>query len=133
MIFSLDLAHAYPPAARLKHWFRTLYLDREKQRVELREHYELDEFLTPFQLSLMTPLSPDTAEDGVIRLRNPSEKSVDSMLIRYDPAKFRVKLDPITLTDNRLRSVWGERIFRILLESQDNSLEGQYTLTVEQP
>ena len=45
---------------------------------------------------------------------NPSEKSVDSMQIRYDPMKFRVKLDPITLTDNRLITVWGKRIFRIL-------------------
>ena len=131
VLFSLNLAHAYPPSARLKSWIRTLYLDREKQRVELREQYELEEFRAPFQLSLMTPLSPDTAESGIIRLLNVSERSPDFIQIRYDPMKFRVKLDPIPLTDSRLKSVWGERIFRILLESRNSSLKGEYTLTVE--
>jgi hypothetical protein len=127
-VFSLELAAANPAEAHVKSWIRTLTLDRHTLRVELHEQYHLEELQIPFQLNLMTPLIPDNDMAGIVRLKTTSDKIGSTTLIHFDANKFQVKIEPIEIQDGRLKTVWGEIIHRIRLESKSQTTEGEYTL-----
>jgi hypothetical protein len=127
--FSLDIARAYPPEAKVKSWTRAIMLDRGKD-VVVDDRYELGEMVQPFTLSLMTSLYPSFKDDGVIYLRSEADgKEKRSISLHYDKEKFSVSMKAIDIEDARLRSSWGEKIYRIVLTSSGKGLAGEYTLT----
>ncbi|NWG11945.1 MAG: heparinase II/III family protein [Acidobacteria bacterium] len=129
-VFSLDIAGAYPAEAGVESWVRTLHFVRGK-RVELREKYSLSRFLAPLSLSLMTPRRIDMTTPGRILLADPRPGAGAGVAIVYDTALFKATPEDIPVTDSRLKSVWGERITRILLMSNSRDLQGGYTLSFE--
>jgi hypothetical protein len=126
--FSLDLARAYPAAAGVERWRRTVTLDREAGAVELREDYVLRAATEPPRLSLMTPLLVDVATPGVVHLRAPGGEG--HWVVRYDAARFRATAEEIPLADARLRGVWGERLARVVLTATVTAARGDYRLVV---
>ena len=90
--FSLDIAGAYPPEAKLKSWQRTLTLLRG-QAVELEDRYELAQKPGKLTLSLMTPCRVDASQAGTLALRQaPLAGGLVSGAgkVSYDPAVFAV-------------------------------------------
>jgi hypothetical protein len=128
VVFSLDLAGAYPPAARVQTWKRTLTLDRVNSQIELAEEYQLQSWVKPFSLSLMTPLKASVSESGQIRLVD--EEAGRNFTLAYAAEKFQARVEEIPLTDSRLKSVWGNRLARILLDSKGEQKTGQYIVTL---
>ncbi len=127
--FSLDIAKAYPDGAKVDSWFRSIRLIRGKA-VELSEKYSLKEFVQPFSLSLVTPLGVNAGQPGIIMLTD-SDSPKMSVTLSYDPARFRASSEEIPLTDGRLKSVWGQRLARIVLTSTTRALQGEYKLTLK--
>jgi hypothetical protein len=128
VVFSLDLAKAYPTPAQVQSWKRTLTLDREKSQVELAEEYLLHAMVKPFFLTLMTPLKVDVSAAGAIRLVN--EGIGKKYVLTYAGDQFSARAEEITLADPQLKSVWGIRLSRILLESKSRQRAGQYKITL---
>ncbi len=128
-IFSLDIAGAYPVDAKVGSWIRTIHLLRGKS-VELEEKYALKEFVQPFSLNLMTPLWVDTSNPGRILLADAPSGPGKEAAIAYDASQFNASAQEIKLTDERLKSVWGPRLERIVLLSTSSALTGQYKLTL---
>ena len=127
--FSLDIARAYPPDAKVKSWIRTITLDRG-QDVVVKDRYELGEMIQPFTLSLVTSCVPSLAKDGVVSLRSEGDgKKNQSIILLYDRERFSVGIKSISIEDARLRSSWGEKIYQIVLTSDGKGLKGQYALT----
>ena len=127
--FSLDIARAYPPDAQVKSWVRTITLDRGKD-VVVDDRYELGAMIQPFTLSLMTSCVPSLSKDGVISLRSEGDgKKNQPILLLFDEEKFSVAIKAISIEDARLRSSWGEKIYRIMLTSDGKGLAGEYALT----
>lgn len=129
--FELDLHQAYPEEAAVKFWRRTIILNRGKN-VEVKDRFELEEARWPTQLSLMSWRVPTRAGAGSLRLTNPQQiQEKDPVRLLFDPDQFQVAIEEIPIEDGRLRSSWGERIYRILLTAREVVLRDAYTLRIE--
>ncbi len=127
---SLELTHAYPKRAGIRSWERTITLVRGRE-VRLRDVYQLEHAGPPVELTLMTCCIPEVLPKGRVRLtaEAPGGKSQPTM-IEYDPGVFSARCEPIRLTDERLRSSWGDRIYRILLTMKNTPSRGEYLIRV---
>jgi hypothetical protein len=130
-VFSLDIAKAYPPEARVESWKRTLTLERGK-RIVLEDSYVLREARQPVRLTLMSWRKPDAVAPGRIRLELPEGHGANRPVeILYEKGMFEVKVETIDLEDGHLRSSWGDRVYRILFIAKKASLKGNYAIRVE--
>src|SRR5438270_4302039 len=121
--FSADLAPAYPAEAAVRRWQRRVTLDRKASVVELEDRYELRQWKEPVRLNLMTLLSVDTARPGEVRLGG-------RYLLTYDARELKAAAEEIPVSDERLRSVWGDRLERLLLTAQGTGLRGGYRVVL---
>ncbi len=114
---TLDIAGAYPPEAGLKRWTRSVRLARG-QAVIVEDDYELDHAPTSLTMSLLTPAQVALGQPGVIALTPadlPDGRVTASGVVHYDAAKFTASVETIMITDNRMVTVWGSHLYRILL------------------
>src|SRR5438105_3273743 len=121
--FSADLAPAYPAEAAVRRWQRRVTLDRKASVVELEDRYELRQWKDPVHLNLMTPLSVDTARPGEVRLGG-------RYLLTYDARELKAAAEEIPVSDERLRSVWGDRLERLVLTAQGTGLRRGYRVVL---
>lgn len=129
--FSLDIARAYPPDAKVKSWIRTITLDRGRD-VVINDRYQLQELVKPFTLSLMTSCVPIAGKEGVVSLRQEVEGRVQTISLLYDEEKFSVAIEPIAIDDPRLKSSWGEKVYRIVLSSKTRALKDEYSISLKE-
>ena len=131
-VFSLDISQAYPEEAKIKSWIRTITLERGKQ-VIVHDKYELREFEQPLQMNLMSWMKPDLEEEGKIRLENPEgARGLKPVFIHYDKNRFRAEMETISLEDERLKSSWGDQVYRIVLKATRVPLKGEFFIRIEQ-
>jgi len=129
--FSLDISSAYPEEAQVLSWLRSITLNRGKN-VIVRDKYKLGKSGKNLQMTLMSWRKPETLPGGSIRLENPPGiQDREPVFIRYDEKKFEAAVEIIPLKDARLRSSWGERIFRIVLTAKQNPLEDEFAVLIE--
>ncbi|MDO1582863.1 heparinase II/III family protein [Rhizobium oryzicola] len=110
---SLDIAGAYPAEAELQSYRRTVRMVRGRT-VQMRDEYH---GVGPATLSLMTVLEPRT-DEGRIWLGNKAE-------IRLEGAGS-ITVEPLDITDSRLRQSWPVRLYRLLVPLTGSTL----TLTI---
>lgn len=124
---ALDLAAAYPAEAGIRRWRRTVRLERGgPARIIVQDNYELERQPGSLALSLMLSGAPDTSEPGVLRCASPTRP----LAVRYDPRIFAVTSETIETDDARLRPVWGERVYRVILAIEEPPARGEWTLTM---
>ena len=130
--FSADIAVAYPAAAAVNRWQRRVSLDRRAPAVEVEDRYELTQWKEPVLLSLMTPLRVDITRPGEVHLRASQEQGGGRYVLAYDAHVLRVAAEDIAISDAQLRSVWGDRLGRLVLTTQGTALEGGYRVVVRE-
>ena len=130
--FSADIAAAYPAAAAVNRWQRRVSLDRRAPAVEVEDRYELTQWKEPVLLSLMTPLRVDITRPGEVHLRASQEQGGGRYVLAYDAHVLRVAAEDIAISDAQLRSVWGDRLGRLVLTTQGTALEGGYRVVVRE-
>ena len=123
--FSADIAAAYPAEAGVRRWQRRVTLDRNTPAVELEDSYELTQWREPARLSLMTPLRVDTSRPGEVRLGG-------RYVLTYDAGKVNAAAEEIRVSDERLRSVWGDGLERLVLTPRGTALRGDYRVTLRE-
>ncbi len=129
---SLDIAAAFPQEAGLKTWRRVLRLERGK-RIVVADAYEMTETARALQWTFMTCRTPEIAAPGIIRLSSgPGSAAGRAVDLVFDPKAFESAVEPIEIKDGRLRSAWGERIYRILLTARDQARRGQRAFVVRE-
>ena len=119
----MDIAGAYPKEANLKTWQRGIKLDRNTNQIEINDDYALSQSAKEITLTLMTPCKV-TQESGYLSLEN-------KVRVAYDPA-LTPAIEEIKLEDAHLKSVWGDRVYRILLRAQNPPKSGKWRLTITQ-
>ncbi|MGE5567607.1 MAG: heparinase II/III family protein [Rhodospirillales bacterium] len=124
--FRLDIAAAYPPEARLESWGRTLRLDRGKNQIELADEYVLRQPAKEITLTFMTPCRVESGA-GKLTLTVAPGKTVS---IFYDGGVFKPDVEEIAIKDARLRSAWGDRLFRILLRAANPGVRGRWNTRI---
>ena len=117
--FSADIASAYPAEAAVQRWQRGVTLDRRTPAVELEDRYELTKWKEPVRLNLMTPLRADTSRRGEVRLGG-------LYILIFDPRQLHATVEEIRVSDQQLRSVWGDAVERLVLTTQGTALHGGY-------
>jgi hypothetical protein len=123
---TMDIAGAYPDAANVKSWVRTITLNRGKN-VAITENYSLKKFIKPLMENFLTPYRPDVSHDGKIVLRNASRFQY---VIDYDPSRFTPHYNSIAVNDQRMTSSWGRKLYHIVLQSKEHRLHGQYAIEI---
>jgi hypothetical protein len=129
---TLELAGTYPEDARLTSFNREITLTRGRE-VVVKDSYRLEEWSSPLTSNLMTPLEPRLVSDGMIGLfeRGSPETAQTVARLRYDRRFFEASFEPIDISgDSRMRSGWGDMIYRIVLTSTRESTRGTYTLRI---
>ncbi|RME64578.1 MAG: heparinase, partial [Caldilineae bacterium] len=98
--FSLDIAAAYPPEAKIDRWTRTVRYERG-EGVEIRDAYALTEPAQEIVVSVVTPCGVNLQDPGVVRLEERAildgRVSAAGRLF-YDPDVFTAALEEIPLT-----------------------------------
>ena len=128
---SLDIAAAYPAEANVQSWQRTITLHRA-QDVQVTDHYRLSRPVGQITLSLMTPSEVDLSQAGCIVLskRRIPAGSTAAARVHYDARAFTPLVESVPLSDTRLKPVWGDRLYRILLVAKAPAEEGTWTLRI---
>lgn len=118
--FSLELAGAYPPEAGLDTWRRTFSFVRGES-LSVREQFVLGTAQT-VTLSLVTCRAP-RVDAGRLTLGD--------VALDFPADELAASVELVEVTDGRLRPVWGERLWRVLLTSEPVA-QGDWTLTLRQ-
>jgi len=123
---TLDIARAYPEAAGIISWRRTLRLRRHAGPcVEVSDDFVLRAASRSIVLSLMTPCEPRLEMPGTIIL--PLDGAAD-VAVTFDPGVLESSVECIELADKRLAGIWGNRLFRVLARARTPMLRGGWTL-----
>ena len=117
--FALELAEAYPDEAALKSLRRNLVLERGN-RVTLADRFELSEIKGPYTLSLLTAGEPRLESPGTILVAG------SGLRVSFSAEQFSPSIERIEIEDSRLRSSWGNQVFRIVLALSDTPEKGGY-------
>ncbi len=115
---SLNIATAYPAEAGLKHWRRTLKLDRAGNRVELRDECSMRRRASRITFTFMTPVLAANVSPGILSFEAAQFPS-GRVRLHYDAGTLTPSIEGIPLEDARLRGAWGERLYRIMLRAQE--------------
>ena len=129
----MNLAPAYPAAAKVKSWLRTVRLNRGRN-VEIVEAFELTETGGGTTLNFLTPLDADNSQPGQVTLRPAAQSVRPSVKVRmeYDPTKLAPSIERIALTDGRLAQSWGTHLNRLVLRAKSPALQDTWTLRLGQ-
>lgn len=118
---TLDIAKAYPQAAAVDSWKRTVTL--KGTVVEVTEDFRLGEYREPSRLMLMTTTKPDVSKPGEVRL--------GTSTITYSPTQLSVTVeDKSALLDPLLNGLWGNHLYRIVMEIRSKSTAGKVVYKV---
>jgi len=104
---SMNIANAYPAAAAVEKWNRTISLNRAKNEISLVDQAVLKEYKAPTELNFLTPLTVEIKKGKLIL--------ETGLTIAFDEKKFEAKIDEQQIDDNRLAAAWGSKIYRIRL------------------
>jgi hypothetical protein len=127
---SMDIAGAYPAGAGVRHWRRTIKLERDRE-VTVRDAFLLDTLRGIIRLTLMTNRKASVKTPGTIMLTDRSgDAKVRDVAVAYDPSLFEVTVEPIHVTDRQLQSSWGDRLERILLTLKRPELAGDFMIAI---
>jgi len=125
---SLDIASAYPKESGIESWKRTYRLHRGGDAyVEIADDFKLQQLSDDIQLSFMTVCTPQVDCPGTIVLQNEQGGKVQ---LEYDEGLFDVTSERIAIEDQRVRRVWGNELFRILLKAKAPASGGSWAMRI---
>jgi hypothetical protein len=105
--FTVDIARAYPPEAKLTSWNRSVRLDRRARAIHVTDDYAVTGGNPRIDMSLLFA-RPVANRDGLL-LAGSGRIAIEG------PVKPRVTIEEIDTSDNRMRANWGDRIYRAVL------------------
>ena len=96
-------------------------------QVQIKDAFELKEFIAPNTINFMTWGEIDTSNRGMVTIRVNEVKA----LLLYDESKFELSVESKELTDPVLTGVWGNSIFRLSFKAKQQAVKGNYTFTIK--
>lgn len=130
--FSMELASAFPAAAQLQHWNRTVLLDEHRNFVEISDAYRFAKPDPKLTQTFMTVCETDITAPGQLLFTTEKNKKV---LLQYNAADWSVTKERMPLTEPHeqgLKTNWNNRpIWRILLTSRVHKQEGRFVYTIK--
>lgn len=126
---SMNIEYAYPDAAGIISWKRSISLVRDSNpHIEIKDHFQLKWMSDDIVLMIMTPHDPQIEEIGSITLQDVSQ---NKLMIRYDGEMWVASADLIELDDVVMREVWGDRLYRIKLRARTAINHGESIIKIK--
>lgn len=124
LIFSADIAKAYPQDAHVKNWDRSYRL--EDKKLIINDKFTIENAQSPNRINFLTWGKVDISTPCRITIKILEQK----VTLEY-PAYFEASLEKVILTDPRLSNVWGSEIYRITLIDKNLRSKGNYEFIVK--
>lgn len=121
---AFELARAYPAAAKISTWRRSVTLERA-HGVRLRDRFELNQAQS-VDFNFITALQP-VIEKGRIVLRS---SGGTHFALEYDDQTLVALVESISVEDPWLRHSWGPQVHRIILRSKAPIAVGNFEFRV---
>ncbi len=118
--FQADVAGAYPEEAMVENWYRTFSFKRGKS-LTITEDFRLKKKQGTTSVNFMTCLIPEKESDGLLRLKGEGF----SLVLKYNAKKTDVKIEEKQIEDDRLKSYWGESVYRLVFICKKDKLSDQ--------
>ncbi len=119
---TLDIAGAYPKEAQVRSWLRTATL--KGSQIVISDKYELDAISAPTRMMFMTPVKPDIASNGVVRLGNHS--------LEFTASQATSAVEEIDITNDPVQhEMWGDRLYRICLTLKGDKTSNSITIKIK--
>ena len=128
--FSLELSDAYPEEAGINSWKRSFSFTRNKN-ITVREDYSLRFLKDSTFLNFMTPCEVRLVKKGEIELTGEKSSAPINLKLSYDPASLAFSSEMISITDPRLKNVWGDKLTRIKLTLINKKAKASLRYTIE--
>lgn len=126
---TMDIAAAYPAAAKVKSWIRTVRLNRGRD-IELVETFELSEVTGETTLNFVTPLDAAPEPGRVAFSPSDNRQRAVNLRLEFDPSKLKATVERIQLNDTRLARSWGSGLNRLILHAQDQAPKDTWKLRI---
>jgi Heparinase II/III-like protein len=129
---TMDLASAYPPAARIGWWLRTMRLERAgaggrgSSRVLIDDSWDINHDPERIVLHLISPRPPRPGSLGRILLAADD----GDLAIGYPDADFAASIEERPLADRQLAAIWGPVVYRIALTARRPARRGSARLEI---
>ncbi len=123
--FSLDISKAYPEAAGINAWKRLYRLKQDK--LYIIEQYDLENPTVKNEINFMTWATPVLKKEGEIFLHADDA----DVKMKFDPKVFEAHIDEIVIDDNKLESIWGKKVFRVVLKNKTLNKKGKHAFEIE--
>nr|MBX2817231.1 heparinase II/III-family protein [Saprospiraceae bacterium] len=124
--FTLDISGAYDTSAVINSWVRSYALSSDSS-VEIIDEYKDRKQPVPSQINFMTWTKPQLLEEGKLLIEVEGAKA----LFEFEHQHLEVSIEKIPQTDERLRRVWGEQVYRTTLTEKHPRQEGSYRYRVQ--
>lgn len=105
---TIAMAGAYPEAASVEKWERTISLNRSKGEINLSDAMELKSYKAPSELIFLSP-NPVEQQNGKLIFKD------TGVALSYNPAQFEVAVEEKVMDDSRIIKMWGQKLYRIRL------------------
>ena len=122
--FSVNIAGAYPPEAKVDKWTRSYQLKGNTVRVN--DAFTLKEAVAPNIVNFLTWGDVQKVSDGKISIAVNGVKAS----LTYDANAFDLNIETVVLDDTRLSNVWGEKIYRLSFTAKKLATKGSYSFTI---
>ncbi|MBQ1865554.1 MAG: heparinase II/III family protein, partial [Bacteroidales bacterium] len=123
--FSVNIAGAFPEAAKVDKWTRSYQLGGNTLRIN--DAFTLKQTVAPNVVNFMTWGDVKKVSDGKVSISVEGVKA----LLTYDPKSFDYSIETILLDDPRLSDIWGEKVYRVSLTAKKMTKKGNYSFTVK--
>ncbi len=131
--FELNLAKAYPKDAGVQSWKRQITFNRNKD-ITLVDQYNLEKSEKPLQYTLMTWAEPVIDKKGTLRIKlaDRTDNAARDVLITYDNNSLSIDIESIETNDVQLKSVWQDKVYRILFTEKSLKSKGENKIKITQ-
>lgn len=110
----LDLRDAYPRSAEVTSWKRSISLNRS-EGVTVADVFVLEEPSPEVVENLIVAGRVTHAGPGRLVLHDRTE--VIQLLLEFDAAKLSPEIERLSIVDDKLLRIWGDRLYRIRLKT----------------
>ncbi|MDA0708596.1 MAG: heparinase II/III family protein [bacterium] len=128
--FSLDIANAYAPEAEINSYQRKVTLNRGKEIV-LEDRYNLKKVTGGLSLNMLTACAVKKGAPGILALKETEladGRTSGSATLHFDGTLFDVAIETKAIEDNRLKTIWGKQLTRIVFTVKSPQTQGGFTL-----
>jgi hypothetical protein len=123
-VLKMDISKAYPAEGEVSQWLLNFAFMPSKNKLTLTEDYQLKAYKAPSAFSFLT-------NRKVVQGKGTLTFGHAGVILRYNENELSVSVDKKKLDDERLIKVWGDKLYRIRLETRKEATAGKIVFEID--